>query len=88
MKSKKRSWSKSGDAALLNQERDMIADSEKLLTDREDHVNTQERWFMRRMLALACLVCIVAGVLIALYFIETLGSSESSSQQVQVEITR
>jgi hypothetical protein len=68
----------------LDQERDVIAHREKLLTEREGNVNTRERRFTRWIIALAVLICLGAGALVALYFLEPFGGEETSKQEENV----
>jgi hypothetical protein len=58
----------------------VISHREKLLTEREGNVNTRERRFTRWICVLAVLICLGAGALVALYFLEPFGGKDTSKQ--------
>lgn len=60
-------------------ERDIIAQREKLLLDREYNVNQRLRRFSRWMLILAVLICAGAATLVTLYVLEPFGKTGDDS---------
>ncbi|KAG7348048.1 hypothetical protein IV203_016753 [Nitzschia inconspicua] len=69
----------------LDQERGVI--SQKLSMEREGNVTTRERIFTRWIIAISILVCLGAGALVTLYFLESFGGMKSTSAQANGNTT-